>query len=182
MNVESLLKESHNRPALQEKIEKIQKIAGKLDSDISYLAWMLRPAILDDLGLVPALDCFVAEWSERFGIKAEFKAVNVDDEGLDPDLETNLYRITQEALTNTAKHASATSANVILEQKPGVLKLIIEDNGKGFSQADGGRATDMHGLGLGGMRDRARLVGASFEIESSEDAGTSIFITVPVVP
>lgn len=184
LNLESLLAETHFAPHLQQRIESIQKIAKNLDSDVSYLAWMLRPAILDELGLVPALDSFVREWSERFSTHAEFHATNVSDGMLGREIETNLYRIAQEALTNAAKHAQATSVSVILEQRPDRLQLIIEDNGVGFSQVPPERPSlksdARHGLGIGGMRDRARLIGASFQIDVSEGGGTSIYVAVPM--
>ncbi len=182
LNLESLLADAKDQPKLLRRIENIQKIALGLDADISYLAWMLRPAILDDRGLVPALDSFVREWSERFSIGAEFKAVNVGDLGLERDVETNLYRIAQEALTNCAKHASAGSVTVILEQRPDSLRLIVEDDGVGLphlSAKQKAPADAKHGLGLGGMRDRATLIGASFEIESSPGSGTAIFVSIP---
>jgi signal transduction histidine kinase len=184
LNLESLLRGSADQPHLRPRIESLQKMAVALDSDVSYLAWMLRPPILDELGLVPALDNFIREWSERFSVHAEFRALGVND-SLAPDVETNLYRITQEALTNTAKHANATSVNVVLRQGDDALSLVIEDNRKGFlntgpQELSVTAGESRHGLGLAGMQERARLIGASFQIESSTTGGTSNFVSVPL--
>ena len=155
--------------------------ADALDTEVSFLSWMLRPAILDDLGLVPALEALVEQWSRHFGVEGDFEAFGVEDDILTHDIEVRLFRIVQEALTNCAKHAGASNVSVVLEQKRGTLNLIIEDDGCGFdldslSSADKGT----HGIGLGSMRDRASVLGAAFEIESAEGSGTTIYVRVPV--
>ena len=94
-----------------------------------------------------------------------------------PEVETNLYRIVQEALNNIAKHASASRVDIVFEKRDGKIILVIEDDGKGFSPK-GKRAEK--GLGLTGMSERAQLVGGTFEIESSRGKGTTIYVTVPL--
>lgn len=182
LKLESLHGEAAGHEHLQKRIGRLCEISEQLDSDVSYLAWMLRPAILDDLGLVPALKCFAEEWSERFNVNAAFQAVGVKDEAeFGRDVETNLYRITQEALTNIAKHADATSVDIILARVDESLQLVIEDNGKGLfpsGQKAGEPGGAKHGLGLDGMKDRARVIGASLKIEASA-SGTAIFVSVP---
>jgi signal transduction histidine kinase len=181
LNLQSLHDDAGGDEHVQSRIDSIQRIATQLDSDVSYLAWVLRPAILDDLGLVPALEHFAKEWSVRFSVAAAFQATGINDEHFDRDIETNLYRITQEALTNVAKHADATSVSIILNNTPDRLTLIIEDNGKGFAD-DQARCDEpgaaKHGLGIGGMKDRARIIGASLKVESSSE-GSAIFVKVP---
>ena len=99
--------------------------------------------------------------------------------GVGRDVETNLYRIVQEALNNAAKHSQATEVNVLLESRPDIVTLIVEDNGVGISGDPRGTVEGLKGLGLRGMRERASLVGGTVEIESSS-AGTSLFIRIPL--
>lgn len=154
--------------------------ASRLDSDISLLAWELRPATLDSLGLEDALRSFVREWSATHGIKAEFHMTQ-GDVRMRPEIETNLYRIAQEALNNTLKYASATEVAVTLDCSGDQATMIVEDNGVGFNIDELGleHVTASGGLGLVGMQERAALLGGSVEIESSPDGGTSVYARVP---
>jgi signal transduction histidine kinase len=162
-------------------IEGIQESAARLDAEVGFLAWELRPAALDDLGFVAATRNFIAEWSRHYNIPAELHAGNLEARRLSPEVETNLYRITQEALNNICKHADPKSVNIVVEKRKNEIVLVIEDDGKGF---DPGNPPPSHergrGLGLVGMRERAALVGGTLEIESNPDAGTTIFARVPV--
>jgi signal transduction histidine kinase len=97
------------------------------------------------------------------------------DDRLAPDVETTLYRVAQEALTNAAKHSQATRVEVILERKGDSVVLIVEDNGVGF-EADARSEPDGDGFGLLGMQERASLIGATVEIESTPGKGTTIFL------
>jgi signal transduction histidine kinase len=99
---------------------------------------------------------------------------------LEPEIETNLYRITQEALNNISKHAQASTANVILESRNNEIVLVVEDNGVGFdvSQVENG-ARSSGRLGLLGMNERAAISGGKIEIESAKGAGTTVFVRVP---
>ena len=151
-----------------------------LDSEVSYLAWELRPTALDDLGFSAAIEAFVKEWSRHFDIPADFQAARIPKRRLSKDTETHLYRITQEALNNISKHARATEVSVVLEKQVDRIILIIEDNGKGFDPALlGNPRRSGRGLGLLGMRERATLVGGDVEIESAPGRGTTIFVRVP---
>ncbi len=160
------------------KIDELQIIAKNIDADVDFLAWELRPAALDDLGLYSALTNYVSEWSHHSGVTAEFHVVGMKNKRLLPEVETNLYRITQEALNNTHKHARAKRVNVMLEKRDHSIVLIIEDDGKGFDAED--KLNRSKGLGLVGIRERAALVGGTTEIESAPGAGTTIFVRVPV--
>jgi len=105
--------------------------------------------------------------------------LHLSDIRLDPDVETHMYRITQEALNNTMKHARANNVTVMLERHDGQLILIIEDDGAGFDPSAVARPRKSgRGLGLMGMRERASLIGGNLEIESGS-AGTTIFVRVP---
>jgi two-component system CheB/CheR fusion protein len=164
------------------RVDRLGEIASKLDSEVSFLAWELRPAALDDLGLESAVNNYVREWSQHFEILAEFHSTGFDDKRLDPEIEINLYRISQEALNNIFKHAQASHVSVILELRKEKVVLIVEDNGKGFSSKDNIFVPSTgKGLGLIGMRERAALVDGKLEIESDHGKGTTIFALVPAL-
>jgi signal transduction histidine kinase len=155
----------------------LQRIVKQLDSDVDFLAWQLRPVALDDLGLTAALSNYVRQWSEHFEIPAEFHS---DDMGqrFDPQIETNLYRIAQEALNNSAKHSQCSRAEILLERRHHHLVLILEDNGIGFSPA---KPPEGNGQwGLIGMRERVALLNGKIEIESAPKGGTTIYVQVPL--
>jgi two-component system, chemotaxis family, CheB/CheR fusion protein len=158
----------------------LKSIANQIDSEVDFLAWELRPSVLDDLGLVVALKNFVKEWSLHFKIAAEFEQIRLDGNKLLPEIEINLYRIGQEALNNICKHAKANNASVLLEYREGKISLIIEDDGIGFEPSKKEVLTgDDKGMGLLGMKERAELIGLTFEIESSIGNGTTIYVRVP---
>jgi PAS domain S-box-containing protein len=164
-----------DRADLHARVDLLQRIARQLDRDVDQLVWELRPTALDDLGLRAALANYVQDWSKRVGIAAELHTSGLLDDRLPADVETALYRIAQEALTNVAKHSKATTVEVILERRPDHVLLVVEDDGVGFEQA--ARADGApHGFGLHGMQERAALVGATLHIESSLGEGTTILV------
>jgi signal transduction histidine kinase len=158
-------------PRLTAHVQAIRKVAHQIDRDVDQLVWDLRPTALDDLGLRAALANYVKDWSARVGVRAELHASGLLDERLPSEMETALYRIAQEALTNVARHANASQVEIILDRRPGHVSLVIEDDGIGFEPgaAEGG-------FGLIGMRERAALIGATLEIESAEGQGTTILL------
>jgi PAS domain S-box-containing protein len=165
-----------------EQIGEVQKVARQLDADVDFLAWQMRPSALDDLGIAAALDNYVKQWSKHFGIAAEFNADRFGKITLAPEVETNLYRITQEALNNISKHAEAGGVNVLLEPRGSFLMLIIEDDGLGFEpDKHTPKEKGVKGLGLIGMQERAVLVGGTLEIESAKGEGTTIYARVPIL-
>jgi signal transduction histidine kinase len=145
---------------------------------LHQLAMDLRPASLDHLGLVPALLQYVKVIGDRFGIIAQFKAVGVEGERFSSDVETALYRIVQEALTNIVRHAQAARADVLLERRGDRVIVVIEDNGHGFD-ATAARFAQQGHLGLVGMQERAEMLGGSLVIESAVGTGTTIVVEVP---
>jgi PAS domain S-box-containing protein len=164
---------SGERDEWRSRVSSIEEIAQRLDRDVDQLVWQLRPTALDDLGLRAALANYVQDWSARVGVPATLHSSGLLDERLPADAETALYRIAQEALTNVAKHAQATNVEIILERRGNQVQLVVEDDGKGLkSNAQGAGG----GFGLVGMRERAALVGATLEIESSPGAGTTILV------
>jgi len=137
-------------------------------------AWELRPAELDDMGLEVALRHYTSDWSAQTGVPVDFQSFGWDGARADADVETTLYRVVQEALTNVARHAHAAQVSVVLERSGGGVSAIIEDDGRGFETEAGSSGR----LGLLGMRERMALVGGTLEIESAPESGTTIYARV----
>ena len=142
---------------------------------VRRLAVELRPKALDDFGLVPALERLADAFGGESGIAIDVEA-NLDETRLPPEVETALYRIAQEALTNVAKHAGARHVSVIVTRRDGSVTVVVEDDGRGFGAAGG----DSGGLGLVGMKERVGLLGGRLAIESTEGSGTTIVAEVPL--
>jgi PAS domain S-box-containing protein len=159
--------------------EQTQAIAQEIEFDLDFLAWKLRPAALDDIGLDGSLADYVRNWTAHFGIPVEIHVNGFDGSRLTPEIETNLYRIAQEALNNVFKHGEATRVDVILERRDSNVMLIIEDDGIGFDPET--KAGDGRGMGLIGMRERAALIGGTIEIESAPNEGTTLFVRLPAL-
>jgi two-component system CheB/CheR fusion protein len=176
LRIESLRQSAQNSPPISDTLNEVETLIQRLDQDLDFFTWELRPATLDDLGIVVALGNFVREWSRNFSIPAKFHSHGLDDARLTPEIETTLYRIAQEALNNIYKHAQATNAGVVLERRDHEVVLVVEDNGRGFDRTF---STGEHSLGLMGMTERAALVGGSVEIESTPGMGTSVFVKMP---
>lgn len=162
-------------------IDSLEVIARNLDADVDFLVRNIRPTALDDLGLPIALSNFVASWKAHFGVNADLHISGMEFDRLNSEMETVLYRVLQEALTNIGKHASAAHVDILLERHPDHVSLIVEDDGAGFDvdQPGGGRE---RGLGVVGMRERAALVGGSLDIESRPGKGTTVVVRIPTIP
>jgi signal transduction histidine kinase len=143
--------------------------------EVRALATRLRPGVLDDFGLIDALDWYSKYFSQRTGISCIYKHVNMP--AVDDLVATAAYRITQEALTNVARHAFATQVKINLQVRGGVLTLSVADNGKGF---DPQNLSQSHCLGLAGMRERAGLLGGRLELESKAGKGTRVYFRLPL--
>jgi len=179
LKLESLKSVVGKDPDVASRVKRLQEISERLDSEVSFLAWELRPTVLDDLGLVEALQTYVKEWMRHTETDADFQAIKVGRERFDLNVETHLYRIAQEALNNINKHAKAENVTVMLEKRDRELILIVEDDGKGFDPTKVARPRKSgRGLGLIGMQERATLIGGELDIESSEN-GTTIYVRVP---
>ena len=179
LKLQLIRKQKSFAPPVQESLGKLEQLADGLMRDIHRLAWELHPAVLDDLGLEAALRRYTAEWSENNRMPVDFHSDGVETHRLPLQLETTLYRITQEARTNETRHANAKRVSVLLSCRPEHVSLIVEDNGGGFNagiQASAARGK----LGLLGMRERATLAGGTLEIESTPGAGTTVFVRVPL--
>ncbi|MEX2023945.1 MAG: GAF domain-containing sensor histidine kinase, partial [Thermoleophilaceae bacterium] len=141
--------------------------------DVRRLAVELRPKALDDFGLVAALERLRDTFSEQTGMRVDLES-QIGGR-LPSDVETALYRIVQEALTNIVKHAQASSISIVLTRSSRAVSAVIEDDGRGFTPDSGGE-----GLGLLGMAERLALLGGKLKIESSRGAGTTIVAEVPL--
>lgn len=181
LGLHSLHKPDAAASNLQGTLAKLEQLVERLMRQLHRLAWELRPSALDDLGLDLALGRYAADWSENTGITVDFHGDGDAGQRAPPECETALYRITQEAMTNIARHAEAHRVSILLERRPGRLSLIIEDDGKGFDANTVPQAAPAHGsLGLLGMRERVHLVGGTLQIESSPGAGTTLFVRLPL--
>ena len=163
--------------AAQSKATDMRQVASKTLDEVHDLSMRLRPRALDDLGLAPALERLVSEWQARYKIPVD--VIIQLSERLPGDVETALYRIVQETLTNVARHANAKSASILIEKRDDTVRVIVEDDGIGF-----GVNTNQgeHHLGLLGMRERAELLNGTLTIESAIEHGTSVFIEIPLSP
>ena len=180
LKIESLQDLSPDSEDFRPRLKRLQEIAERIDSDVSFLAWELRPTILDDLGLLDAVKAFADEWSRHNDMTADFHSAGLPKDRLDREVETHLYRITQEALNNVVKHANAEHVTVQLEGREQNVILIIEDDGAGFDTTSKRDTSESgSGLGLVGMRERALLIGGEIEIESAPGKGTTIYVRVP---
>ncbi|MBI2171086.1 MAG: sensor histidine kinase [Chloroflexi bacterium] len=152
-------------------------LARQLVLELREICSRLRPAILDDLGIVPALDWLLDGVSQQSGIKALLSLLNVSEEDrFSPETELALFRVTQEATNNAVKHAKGTSVEVSLSREGHSLVLKVADDGIGFAASSYGKG----GFGLSGMRERVMQVGGSFEINSAPELGTTIIARVPL--
>lgn len=155
-------------------------VADTLDG-VRDLALGLRPSVLDDLGLVPALQRAARAFSVPHQLAIDFQTMSMEGIRLTQAVETALYRIGQEALTNVAQHANASRVSLILEARVGAVILIVEDDGQGFETDRLMRdPVDKRWLGLYGMRERAEQLGGTLVIESAPGAGTTVFVQVPL--
>ena len=167
-----------NTKGLDKNIARTRKLVEKSVEIVHRFARELRPAVLDDLGLIPALHAFMKNFTTRTGVHTELSAF-AGVEHLEMTRRTVLFRVVQEALTNVGRHAKASRVTVRLKQIPEGVSMTIADNGKSFSLdrtllANGGKR-----LGLLGMRERLEMVGGKFSVESVPGRGTTIFTQIP---
>ena len=160
-----------------ERVERLKLLVEELMDQAHLLAWELRPPALDTLGLRAALEQYLTDWSRSTGIRSDFASRGLNKlERLDKVVETTLYRVVQEALTNVHRHSGSEDVGVLLERMDGEIVAIVEDNGHGFDvEAMSGNSER---LGLVGMRERIELIGGGLTIESTPGAGTTVYARV----
>ena len=156
----------------------LSKIAEQTLNDVQRLAMGLRPSVLDDVGLEAALTHYAEEFSRIHGIQTDIKMLS--GRRLPYPVETTLYRLVQEALTNVAKHAGAQHASVSVVNMVESVQVVIEDNGHGFDAESMLKRQPIRHLGLHGMRERVALLEGHITIDSKPGAGTSISVVIPI--
>jgi PAS domain S-box-containing protein len=167
-------------PTVRERLAEASSLAAQADERVSELALDLRPYMLDDLGLVSALRWYVNRYARRVDIEVEMEAIDLD-ERLTPEVETALYRVVQEALTNVSKHAQANKVKIRLERTEAAVAAIVEDDGQGFDvETIAGPAAPKRGAGLLGIRERVTSLGGSVGIRSTKGHGTRLTIEIPL--
>jgi chemotaxis family two-component system sensor kinase Cph1 len=159
----------------------LNAMAAEAGRQVNRLAWEIRPTALDDLGIQTAIRNLLESWGESTGIRFDLH-LTLDERRLPPVVETTLYRVLQEALTNVVRHAEAKRVGVILRMAEQHVTMIIEDDGRGFGW-EGAEEADTptaRRLGLLGIRERLALVNGSLEIETSPGKGATVFVRIPV--
>jgi len=173
IDVENLTEMSGEEGAFRQGLQKIKTLAENCVNEVRNMALLLRPSMLDDLGLVAALDWQAREVSKRTGMLVDTVDENVSD-NLPEEHKTCVYRIVQEALNNCSKHAYAKNVRVVVRQEPNHLQVSIEDDGKGFD------ASRVRGLGLVGMNERVSQLGGVLKVESDPARGTHLRVDLPL--
>lgn len=168
-----------NFARVRERVMESTLLADQILDQIRELALDLRPPMLDDLGLIPTLRWYLKRYSTRLKIETELILTGLETRPI-PAIETALYRVIQEALTNTARHAAASKVSVALVRNESMVVVDIADNGQGFDVAEVlARGGQPHGMGLLGMRERVTLLGGRFDIEAQPGAGTRLLFSIP---
>jgi signal transduction histidine kinase len=170
---------SPNDATLRAGFERVREIATRTLDATRALSHDLRPTILDDFGLTAALRWYAGEYTRTFEVPVHVY-VEPANGALTPDIELALFRIAQEALTNSGKYAEASSSSVVMTFPDGMIKLVVEDNGKGFEQSDRTGPSRHGGLGMYGMEERAELLGGSLMVESEPGNGTRVTALIPL--
>ncbi|MFZ2655502.1 MAG: sensor histidine kinase [Victivallales bacterium] len=170
-----------NTGNLRKKISTTQRLVEKSVAAVHRFARELRPAMLDDLGLIPALLAFMKEFGKRTGLQIRFTAMAAGKiEQLNNIKRTVLYRVAQEALTNVTRHAHASQAKVSIQIQADAICMTVSDNGKSFDVDRVLKAIRFRRLGILGMRERVEMVGGTFLIESAPGKGTTVRVQIPL--
>jgi two-component system, NarL family, sensor histidine kinase UhpB len=166
-------------PELAPEITELKTLVNQAMEELLRLARQLRPASLDDMGLIAAIQGQIARFSDQTGIQAAFHHEGAP-EAITEDQQTVIYRVVQEALSNTAQHSGATFVDFELRVFPSHgVELRVRDNGHGFDSEAGGSDGGRESIGLSGMAERARLVGGELSVTSSPGTGTRVRLYIP---
>jgi signal transduction histidine kinase len=171
-----LEREAGHLEVIDQRIVELKRTTNEIQKKLHQLAINLRPASLDHLGLVTALEQYADDFSRQYEIAVELEAIGMQDKRLGGEVETALFRIVQESLTNVALHAQATRVDVLINLRNNHVIAIIEDDGVGFTPTS--LTVDSH-LGLFGIRERVEMLGGQLTIESAPGKGTAINVEVP---
>jgi signal transduction histidine kinase len=156
----------------------LRDLTELIGTEVHNLALEIRPTALDDLGLTAAVGTYAEEWSARAGVKVDFHATGFDHGRLPPAIETAVYRVVQEALTNVLRHARAGRASLVLQRTSQDVVAVVEDDGAGFEPTTGSPSAGR--LGLLGMRERVELVDGQLTIETAPGSGTTVIARIPL--
>jgi signal transduction histidine kinase len=177
LKLDTLCEAGPSRPQV---LDELRSLIDELGGAVNRLAWELRPVVLDELGLGSAVSHYLEEWAEMARLPVDVE-IDLNGQELPPAVEATVFRVLQEAATNVLRHAEATRMGVILEARDDEVRLIVEDNGKGFP-ADAGKLpfVGTRRFGLFGMRERLALVHGKLDVESGPAHGTTLFISIPL--
>jgi signal transduction histidine kinase len=165
----------HDPDERKHKIAAMMKLTDQTVDSVRRIASELRPSILDDLGLVEAVEWQTRQFQARTGIICRFEC-SLESVDLSPEQSTAVFRILQEALTNVLRHAQATQVDIVMEQLDGSFVVTVTDNGRGITQDQRKRRSS---LGLGGMQERALIVGGAVDVAGEEGKGTRVTVRIP---
>jgi signal transduction histidine kinase len=169
-----------NMSGFDKSISQTQRLVEHSVRIVHQFARELRPTVLDDLGLIPALHTYLKNYTEETGIRVSLSAFAAIEQ-VTGDKRTVLYRVAQEALTNVARHARASQVHVKIERRNRSVRMRIKDNGNGFSRQATVGVEKSQRLGLLGMRERLQMVGGNFTITSYQGRGTTVLAEIPLV-
>jgi signal transduction histidine kinase len=165
-------------PKAEESLSQIQRAAAELGTEVHAVAMRLRPTALDDLGLSAAVAHLVTSWSSQAKVEADFQDSLGSSARLARNVETTIYRLVQEALSNIERHAGARRANVTLARHADRIIVMVEDDGRGFEPS----SVPEDRIGLPGMRERVAILGGTFSLESTPGGGTAVIARIPAEP
>ncbi len=168
-------------PAVRDRLEEARSLAEKTVETVRNISLLLRPSLLDDLGLAAALQWQAEDFSRRSGILCSYSEEGLED-ALPDAVRTCVYRVVQEALNNCGKHSAATQVRLSVRQSAQALAVEIEDNGRGFAYDQKGNAGEASGLGIVGMRERVSMLGGALKLTSTVGRGTRVSLSLPLPP
>jgi signal transduction histidine kinase len=179
MGLQVIEKTAAGHPKLMEQVASLKELADETLESLHHLAVNLRPASLDHLGLVDALTGLIESTRQRSGVAAHFKSMGqTQDASLTEEMESSIYRIVQESLTNVVRHANAQHVDVILEWQSDKIMIIVEDDGVGIDMQ---KVRETGHLGLIGMQERAEMLGGKLLVDSTPQVGTTLVVEIPYV-
>lgn len=179
MELDGIMAQTDAPADIRARIVRLRSFTADARRDVGRIAGEIRPVSLEGVGFQDACLQFLTDWKGRSSLEFDVH-VSIGSQELPAMVETVLFRVLQEAITNVVKHASATRVGVILQSLAHNVQLVIEDDGVGFACSDSNNDASSSRLGLLGMRERLALVGGSLEIESLPGKGTTLLINVPL--
>lgn len=180
LGLKSLLNADRCSDKLRSRVQPLQELARQTARDLHRVALELRPAALDDLGLVKAVRNLAETWSARYRIDVDFEARQYESAGISSQIEMTVYRVIQEALNNVAKHSGAKRVSLVLRRAAHHVQTIIEDDGRGFETGAPSAANGQGRLGLLGIQERLGIIGGILKVESEPSRGATLIVRIPI--